>query len=415
MRFLAYLALTMTTLALAACPQGEPATDGHQPADTGVVNSDGDLWPGPAAAPADTADTPPDDPAPTDGIPPDAVQLITEPLDVEPGDSGPGEGVSKQLIILFSGDTLSIPLPHQDFEPSQGGLCALTAGITDYQGHIVRYNRTRVINEGGDPEDIKADFARGLLGEHPYILVDYGGWSRPNDFAGEYYVGPYLEMFQALQYTAVGCRMYEQLAPEHWGKYRGVAPEGLEILASAGEPRGEALPTVRCVERAVHGVTWRIFCLPLPDTGGDFDAQVEELLADWEALAAEYDPGPGRPAIVLCSGAPNMFYRGVAGDPRLTVVVGGRTSESVKEGYGDVTGNGPVILPEVKPGGRSIGACHLYYHDDADYPDMYFFTTWLCEDDPERPLPFRKQVNDAVYNHREAVAGARVGDGGTGE
>jgi len=326
------------------------------------------------------------------------VEAAPEPWDPEV----PGAGIVGQFIIIYSGDTLSIPLPHQDFEPPQGGLGALAGGITDYAAQIVDYNRMRIINEGGDPAGLKTDLVNGFLGEHPFVVVDYGGWERPNDPFGDLYVAPYLTMFKALKYTAVGCRLYEQLSPELWDSYIASATDTPALLASAGTPPGETLAVTDCIEREVRGETWKILSLPLPDL--EFEDQPARLLSDWDSLAKGHGLDKA-PSILLVSGAPGPFYTELAADPRASVVIGAPQSKSVMEGYGEIEPGEPLLLPVIDPGGRSVGVCHLYYYDDGDNrPDMYFLTKWICVDDLARPLPFRNQVANAVQQHRIAVA-----------
>ena len=74
----------------------------------------------------------------------------------------PPVGPPKQLIIIYSGETLSIPNENQSYTPAEGGLPALVKEIGDYEAQIVDYARMRVMNEGGDASRVRADFTTGM-------------------------------------------------------------------------------------------------------------------------------------------------------------------------------------------------------------------------------------------------------------
>ena len=60
-------------------------------------------------------------------------------------------GGPKQLILIYSGETLSIPETNRDYNPPEGGLPALAHQILSYESVIMDFTRARVASEGGDP------------------------------------------------------------------------------------------------------------------------------------------------------------------------------------------------------------------------------------------------------------------------
>lgn len=330
-----------------------------------------------------------------------------------PGGPPPVEEAPQQLILIYSGDTLSRTEMSLDFSPPEGGLCALAATIVGYEAQIVELNRLRVLNAGGDPTGLDVDYEQGLLGEHPYMLLDYGGWSRPNDFAGGPYVELYFRMFEALSYTAVGCKLYHRLQRERWQAYRQLAPEGFSLLSSAGEPRPEALAAIPVVTREVRGKRWGVVSVPLPvDPGpeqfetlkeytGHNRAQLTACLD--EASAALAEAGCDY-SILLFSEGPPSLYDELAEDPRFTVVIGAPARRGVGEERGTMPGGGALLLPELNGSGREIGVCHIYFTPEGDVPQQYYFSRKPCIDDPQQPYPFRPQVAEAVAEHDQLVA-----------
>ena len=67
----------------------------------------------------------------------------------------------KQLIIMYTGDTMSAISPPKGFDPPQGGIPALANAVAEYQRSIVYFNQLRVSEAGGDPSKIRADRAGG--------------------------------------------------------------------------------------------------------------------------------------------------------------------------------------------------------------------------------------------------------------
>ena len=384
MRQLIAIAL-LAPLLLAGCPAPEEAP----PSESAAATPAGDLAPADAAAPADEA-------APAEA-------------EADPSEPPAEVGSPRQLILIYSGDTLARAEANLDVSPPEGGLCALAATIVDYQGRIAEYNRRRVVNAGGDPTGLGVDHERSLLGEYPYMLLDYGGWGRPNDFAGAPYVELYLAMFQALAYTAVGDKLYQRLQPERWEAYRSRAPEGFRLLVSAGEPRSEALPTVQIVTREVYGKRWGIVSVPLPPPDDpDPHARSWQYVGEAAALLEEHGCDY---SVLLMSEAPSGLYRTLAEEAldtglRFTVVIGAPLGLAADDGYyGTVeSGGSTVLLPELTGGGRQIGVCHLYFSELGDRPEMYYFSLKPCIDDVQQPWPFRPQVAAAVAEHDQLVA-----------
>jgi len=308
-------------------------------------------------------------------------------------------------VLIYSGDTLAKVDAEVRELPVRGGLPALAATIINYEDMITEYNRRRIVNEGGNAEHIGTNLEQGFLGEHPFMLLDYGGWTRPNDFAGAPYVELYMQMFLALKYTAIGSKLYDQLPPERWEAYIEHTPEGFAMLASAGNPQSETLPVVRVVTRDVHGSKWGVVCVPLPRPF-EMDA-VEGTQAYIEQAADELAAANCKYSILLLSEAPSAIYRKLADDPRFTVVIGAPGHLAVPEGYGNVPESGAIILPAVDAGARSIGTCHVYYSDTGNEPLMYNFCAKTCDEDFSLPFPFRKQVEEAKAEHEMIVDAIR--------
>lgn len=360
------------------------------------------------AASAPAVDTTPADASDAAEVEAPAEADASEPDTVPP--EPPAElGAPRQLILIYSGDTLARAEANPDVSPPEGGLCALAATIVDYQGQIAEYNRRRVQNSGGDPTGLGVDHERSLLGEYPYMLLDYGGWGRPNDFAGAPYVELYLRMFEVLAYTAVGDKLYARLQPERWQAYRRVAPEEFQLLVSAGERRQDALPAVEIVTREVYGKRWGVVSVPLPPAD-DPDPLARSLEYVDQAAALLTEHGCDY-SVLLMSEGPSSLYQTLAEEAldtglRFTVVIGALAGLAADDGYYGTVLNvrGAVLLPELTGGGREIGVCHLYFSELGDKPEMYYFSLKPCLDDMQQPWPFRPQVAEAVAEHDQLVA-----------
>lgn len=314
-----------------------------------------------------------------------------------------------QLIIMYTGDTLSAAQPAEGFDPPQGGIPALANAVAEYQRSIVYFNQLRVSEAGGDPSAIRADRANGMLGQHPFMLVDYGGWERANDGAGAPLVELFLTYITDFGYNAVGSTLYARLAPERWDAYTAVNP-GVELLVSAGSAQGDPLPSVRTVTREVHGSLWCIVAVPLPrvEDGDPFELihqYVDEARAQVVATGAEY-------SVLLLAEGPAGLYRDLAEDGRFTVVIGAPGKVAAAPGYGELSPGGTLILPELNPSGRQLGVCHLQY--DGERPARYHLLLNDCLENESMPYPYRNQAAEAWDAHeqlaRELLSTAKIGN-----
>ena len=321
-----------------------------------------------------------------------------------PGEFFPPTGPPKQVILFYTGDTLSTIQPKRSLDSTEGGLCALAQAIGSYQSQIVDLNRLRVENEGGDAVSIRADLDAGMLGEHPFLLMDYGGWERPNDFAGQEYVGLYFRFFTDYHYCAVAGRMYELLSDERWQAYRALdyAPT---LLATGSPTRPGALAAKQIEVRELHGQQWGIASPPFPALPDDTSpeeasAALKDAMGKAEAELAEAGCDF---TIMLLGGAPTHIYREHAEESPFTVIIGSDRRTGVKEGYGNMPEHGALLLPEVDGSGRGAGVCHLYFEPGGADPVMYLFTLLDCEDDETQPWPYRRLVQEASVRHHELV------------
>jgi hypothetical protein len=314
------------------------------------------------------------------------------------------------VILIYTGETLSIPLANTSYKPAEGGLAALTQAIEDYEAEIVRYNQLRVENAGGDPGRVRADFERGMLGDNPFLLLDYGLWERPNDAHGDIYVALYFDLFTRFKYTAVGSMLYERLSAERWGQYRAVAPPGLKLLASAGTPQGQSLPAVPSVTRELYGVRWGVVAVPQPRLAPgapdvSAEAAAERMRGFVEQAAGELKRAGCGCGVLLAAGGPRELYQELQQDGRFTVVIGAPKALAAPEGYGGMPRGGALLLPSLDGGGRQLGICHLYYTPGGDKPFQYFFITRRCADHGQHELPYREQIAAAVAKHEQAAGG----------
>lgn len=321
----------------------------------------------------------------------------------------PQNGPPRQLILFYTGDTLSIPEANADYRPPQGGLPALANAITAAQSQILRYNQLRVQNEGGDAGKVRADYEHGLIGDNPYMLLDYGLWERPKDTAGDIYVQLYLNMYKLLHYTAVSSALYDSLSAERWQQYAMVAPKGFQLLITAGVSRGATLPTVPIVTRELYGQKWGVVAIPIPDLAAGAPEQTaaqmtQQMQAYVEQAAAVLQHNGCTRAILLASGAPRTFYQQLAQDKRFTVVIGAHPAVAAAVGYHEMPTAGALLLPVLNGGGRELGVCHLCFTPAGDQPFVYSFERVVCTDDRSPTYPFRKQVASAVLAHKQTVA-----------
>jgi hypothetical protein len=349
------------------------------------------------------------------GCPPGSGDTAsTPPAARPPGQGGPANGQAqpaapiKQLILLYTGDTLSAAAPINNNDEAgsilrQGGVSALSAALLEYQRSITALTRQRILDQGGDASGIKADSTAGVLGEHPYLLLDYGGWEREEDSAGAPLVRLQLRMYDYFKYAAVGIKLYQRLDSAQWQAYgKDGYPAGL--LNSAGPQRSAAPAAQRVVTRKVHGAKWGIASVPLPPKEGDPFGAIDDYVE--QAAQALADAGC-QYRILLCPGGPKELYQRLAKDKRFTVVIGANPPGlCASEGIAKLPADGPLLLPELEWGGQQFGACHLIYPTDGAAPTEYNFSLHKVIDDMESPYPYRKQVAEALAEHRTAPAPA---------
>ncbi len=239
-----------------------------------------------------------------------------------------------------------------------------------------------------------------MLGEHPYLLLDYGGWERPNDFAGAPLVGQYFTFLEDYQYHAVGSMFYVRLEPERWDAYNEVDP-GVELLVSAGTAQGNPLPAVPAVTREVHDRKWCIVAVPLPPEDDDPLVRTEQFVD--QAWTRARDSG-AKQCILMMAGAPEELYRTLADQGLFTIVIGAPKMLAVEPGYGSLTPGKTLLLPELNPSGRQFGVCHLQFGGDGSAPTMYHLLLKDCMEDKDQPYPYRQQAKEAWEEHEELVA-----------
>ena len=307
----------------------------------------------------------------------------------------------KQLILIYTGDTLSIAKANGDYTPPQGGLSALAQVIGDYESQIVDYNRKRVENSGGDASKVRADFGAGMLGDNPYLLLDYGGWERPNDPFGEMFVGLYFRLYTDLRYFAVGGKLYEQLASERWAQYAKLTPWP-PLVVSAGQPQAGAPAVLQSALREVYGQRWGVVMAPLPSLkGGDPDARMTQFV---KQSAGVLHSSGCRFGVLLAAGGPDSLYKELAQDQRFTVVIGCKPRQAAAPGFGVMPRDGALLLPELQGGGRELGVCHVIWPDKGELPEAYHFELLKVEDDLTKPYPYRQLVHDTNVRHAELEA-----------
>lgn len=321
----------------------------------------------------------------------------------------PTDGAAiRQLILLYTGDTLSIPQANDDYAPPEGGIGALVKAITDYEGQILYYNQQRVANAGGDASLVRADFERGMLGDNPFMLLDYGLWERPNDPAGQLYVKLFFDMLDQLHYTAAGCTLYPKLSAEILRQYAQLKPKKASLVLSTGAGAETPLAPLACVTRELYGQRWGVVGIPAPvvtpAAPAQMLAQAQSQLADSAAAAEAVLRDYGCTySILLAPGGPPEFYAELARSKRFTVVLGGHPAAAVGVGRYPWPA-GALILPALNGGGRELGICHVSFAAGGGTPSEYFFTRQACTDEGAAVFPYRQQVAAAVAEHAAAKA-----------
>ncbi|MCC7477345.1 hypothetical protein IT575_02705 [bacterium] len=318
-------------------------------------------------------------------------------------------GDVRQVILIYTGDTISAMESQTQNDPPRGGLCALADTVLGYQREIVEFTAKRVENEGGDPSAVRADFDAGTLGPHPRLLLDYGGWERPNDVIGRPYEQLYCNYFKDFAYTAVGGMRYQELKSELWKSYRGLqnAPT---LLLSSGTPRdgvdsSETLPIVDLITRECHGQKWGIACIPVPapDELTPQNPSTAPLDEDYSNAANVINGAGCEMRILMAAGMPASFYKSLEGKTDFDIVIGGPVGLAVPEGMGDLPQSGPLLLPALEKAGRQIGICHLIYSTAGRAPTQYNFILRSTIASGSDKQPYYRQV-EATRREHEAQA-----------
>jgi hypothetical protein len=309
----------------------------------------------------------------------------------------------KQLVLIYTGDTLSAMQPQVGQTPEGkgarlGGLSALTAALLNYESSITAMARQRVLDSGGDAKNVKTDAERGILGEHPYLLLDYGGWERISDPAGEPYVALQLQMYDYLRYSAVASLLHLNFTPELGKEYKPHAK--FKLLCSAGADEPMAMPRVPILVREAHGARWGMVAVPLPPEKA---ADQAELFAQYiDDAAAQLVKNKCDFGILLCKGAPKKVYAALADDQRFTVVIGASPpAMAAPQGFSEIKAGHPVMLPQLNWGGQEFGTCHLIYTAKGNKPVQFNFVRHAAVDDLKSPLPYRKQVVTAIVERKK--------------
>lgn len=357
-------------LLLCACPQqaGQSGDGAQQPAAGNTPDRDGQSAP----EEGNTADG---SAAPTEAAP---AQMQAP----------------KQLVIIYSGNTHARlrPAGKAEYGNLTGGLPALAAEITAVEQEVVQYNRMRVANNGGDPSAVRVDLDAGMIGEHPFMLLDYGGWFSA-DLAGN--PAPSALMLEAmarLRYTAVALRDWQLLDQQEAAALAGL-PAGPTLLNTPGEQPQDVANLQRVVVRDVHGESWGIASLPrLPETDRELYDRYISLLLD--ECAAELELAGVEYAILLAADQTPSLYRSLATDTRFTAVIGAPAAMSVLAGFSEMPPDGPVMLPHLSDGGTELGRCHLIWEEGSRGPVNVFFERRDVMDSGDPDLPWRSRIEE---------------------
>jgi hypothetical protein len=310
----------------------------------------------------------------------------------------------KQVILIYTGDTQSSLQPQTSMEQGQtllkrGGLSALTGAIFAYEQAITAMTRQRVRDSGGDVAKVEANATAGILGAHPYLLLDYGNWERGDDPPGLPWVALQLRMYRDLHYSAVASLRQLRLPLATAKKYAG---GGLPPLVCSIAAPGAALPTAPVITREMHGARWGVAAIPLPAKDGPDDAVLMEKYIDQAAAALQQ--AQCRFGILLCKGWPKAMYNKLKADKRFTVVIGVAPPALAEPvGFGKVRPEGPVMLPELAWGGVEFGTCHLIYPTGGDAPTEFNFEMHPVVDKDEATLPYRRQVDAAIAERKKLL------------
>ncbi|MCB1218716.1 hypothetical protein KDL44_15130 [bacterium] len=368
LRIFSCLLLSVLGLTLLGCPQSSTPSAGD--------SASGD----PASAPSST------DAAAADG----SDSASAETAD-KAGQSGMMQA-PRQIVLIYSGNTHAklLPTGRADLDNLSGGLSALTAEITAVEQEIVQYNRMRVANNGGDASAVRVDLDRGLIGDHPFLLLDYGGWYGNDLLMRPEATAMMLEAFSTLNYSAVALRDWQLLTPAELDVLRPMQPRPL-LLNSPGEQPPDVDGLSRSLQRELLGSDWLVLSLPrLPETDREqYDRAMRPLI---DACAREFELSGAEHCILLAAEQTGQVYRELQADTRFDVVIGAPGAMSVSEGFGEMPTDGPLLLPHLSDGGTQLARCHLIWTADSDQPLNFFFERREVSDDGNPDLPWRRRI-----------------------
>lgn len=328
---------------------------------------------------------------------------VAEAQNKEPDSAGANKLAGKgprQILLMYTGDTISAVEPNRTYNPPEGGLPALAHTILEYEAEILELTRKRVANEGGDPEKVRADLPGGMLGEHPFLLLDYGGWERPNDHFGTLYVQMFFDYARSLNYTNVASLGFETMSLERWNDYLHLNGYP-NFIASTAHRTVPGWGPIRVRALDLLGAHWGIVSIPEL-------TEEEKKAADGKVWKARIEEAAGylkdencSASILIAVALPRAAYDALKNDPRFTVLIGCPTSMAPPEGYGEMPQGGPLMLPQLFAGGRQLGICHLIYSEQGSIPMEYNFMLRKVTDDESQPYPLRKQCQEAAKRHAE--------------
>ncbi len=305
----------------------------------------------------------------------------------------------KQLVLVYTGNTHArlLPAGKAEFDNLTGGLPALAAEVAAVEQEIVQYNRMRVANDGGDPSLVRVDLDAGMIGDHPFMLLDYGGWYSPDLLKVPGHTALMLEAMTQMRYSAVALRDWQLLTPEELALVAGMSPLPPLVNSPGDQPAG--LPSVqRVLLREVLGSQWGVASLPrLPELDRELYGKYISALLDDCAMELELSGAQFR--ILLAADQTPELYRALATDTRFNVVIGAPAAMSALAGFGEITGERPLMLPHINEGGTELARCHLIWDNESSGPVNYFFERREVHDDGSDFLPWRKRIKGIIQSY----------------
>jgi hypothetical protein len=331
----------------------------------------------------------------TSGTLPDAGSSTstetTKDTSVNP-ETDPRLQVQKQLVIVYTGNTHARlwPAGTAKFDNLTGGLPALAAEISAVELELVSLNRAQLANEGRDTSAIRVDLDSGLIGEQPFMLLDYGGWVGADLLQYPAHTALMLEAQRELRYTAVALRDWPLFSAQELALIAGFSLLPTLVNTPGEQPR-EFEQLSRIVLREVYGELWGIVSLPrLPEEDRDkYRQQISELV---EQCAAELELSGAQHGILLAGDQTGDVYRELKQDRRFDIVIGAPGAMSAQPGFDEMPEDGPLLLPGLANGGTELGHCHIIWEDDNPLPRHYFFERRSVRDDDSEHLPWRRRI-----------------------